>query len=152
MITFPNYEKDRKDRLRFFNKKDFKKATVLDLGCNEGGMLKKAKEWGAIKTLGVDYDSELKPDVVADLDEFDWSIIPESDVVMVLSVTNWVKNPQRLVEEAEKKCKKVFYFEGHQQEYVKDNFAELFINSQLEWRKLGEVPNRRPFYRGVRKS
>lgn len=151
MIKFSDYEKDRKDRLKFFNKKDFKGATVLDLGCNAGGMLNRAKEWGAKETLGIDYDQELNPDIVADLDEFDFKI-PDFDVVMILSVTKWVKDPKRLVEEAEKKCRKVMYFEGHQQEYEPDNFKELFIDSQLEWRKLGEVPNRRPFYRGIRRS
>ena len=151
MIKFPNYERDRKDRFKFFKKKDFKNASVLDLGCNAGGMLDKVKEWGAINTLGIDYDTDLKPDIVADLDDFDFNI-PEFDVVMILSITKWVKDPKRLVREAEMKCKKIMYFEGHQQDYEQDNFKELFSNSQLEWRKLGEIPNRRPFYRGVRKS
>ena len=153
MIKFPDYEKDRKDRYKYFNKEDFK-GTVLDIGCNAGGMLDKAKEWGAKEVLGIDYDKEFKREGIRieDLDEIDWSTIQDADVVMILSVTKWVKNPKRLVEEAEKKCKKVMYFEGHQQDYERDNFKELFSNSQLEWRKLGEVPNRRPFYRGTRRG
>lgn len=151
MIKFPNYQRDRKNRYELFIKKDFKNASVLDIGCNKGEVLDKAKEWGSKETLGIDYDKELNPDIVADLDEFDFKI-PDFDVVLILSVTKWVKNPKKLVEEAEKKCKKVMYFEGHQQDYERDNFKELFIDSQLEWRKLGEVPNRRPFYRGIRRS
>lgn len=152
MIKFPDYQRDRKNRYEFFNKEDFKNASVLDVGCNDGEVLDKAKEWGALHTLGIDYDKDCTPDIVADVDSFDFNLIPDFDVVMILSVTKWVKNPKRLVEEAEKKCKKVMYFEGHQQDYERDNFKELFDGSQLEWRKLGEVPNRRPFYRGVRRS
>ena len=154
MIKFPDYQKDREDRYKFFIKEDFKGASILDLGCNAGDVLKKAKEWGASEVLGIDYDESFERNdiIIDDLDRLDFSQLPEFDVVMILSVVKWVKNPKRLVQEAEKKCKKVMYFEGHQQDYEQDNFKELFTDSRLEWRKLGEVPNRRPFYRGVRKS
>lgn len=156
--TFPQYQEaeQRKpeNRSQFFRKEDFVGSSVLDLGCNAGEMLEQAKRFGAASTFGVEYDEQVvlpgRNILIADLDTVDWELIPESDVVMILAVTHWVKDAKRLVKEAEKKCKKVFYFEGHQQEYVKDNFNELFSDSQFTWEKLGETPVARPFYRGVR--
>lgn len=157
MEKFPHYQESEQrkieNRIGLFVPSDFEGASVLDLGCNSGEMLVQAKSWGAREIFGVEYDKDvILPDrniMLADLDTVDWNTLPCADVVMLLAVTHWVKEPKRLCKMAEQKCKKVFYYEGHQQEYVPDNFAELFGGSKMKWEKLGENPERRPFYRGT---
>ena len=147
---FENYQKDRQsqERLKYFNQEDFKNASVLDLGANEGAFENIAKEWGAKKYKGIDKEPRGKNVEMVDLDNANWRKIPRSDVVLMLSIGKYLKNLQEVFTKAENKTKKVMYFEDHQQEYEPDRFNSL--KKQLKWEKLGETPNKRPFYRGLR--
>ena len=115
--------------------------------------MSQAIRWGAKSVLGIEGEKSVLPvnAILADLDQFNFGLIADFDVVLLLSVIKYVKDPERLIKNAENKCKKIMYFEGHQQQYEKDNFNELIYDTQFVWKKLGETPMARPFYRGVRK-
>jgi len=88
---------------------DFKDKTVLDLGCNVGAMLHHLPEIRA--GLGVDYDSKCidaaikianilgRKNLLFSINDFDknkgW-VVPNADIVFLLSIGSWVKSWREL--------------------------------------------------------
>lgn len=137
--------KGRRNPLRRLKKipLNFKNKTVLDLGCNIGGMLFPIQDkikWG----YGYDYDSdainlanELKEKnkfnnlefFICDFEK-DKLDFPETDIVFMLSIANWVKNWKELIEITKPN---ILVFEAHgndkkkkqQFEFLKEKYKKV---------------------------
>jgi len=159
-----------KNRIKYYHINDFKKASVLDIGCNMGQMSFQAEKWGASQVIGVEYDrvawkkailnkKQLKSSVIFTLDDIDnplfWRGINPSDVVLFLAVfgTKELKDRFSILNKACLKTKNVMYFEGHRKAktnvYVK-NILQYTDFSQIEF--LGTVGKKRAFLRCSRET
>lgn len=159
------------DRVKYFDKNDFKNSSVLDLGCNEGQMSFQSIEWGSSRVLGVEYDDipllkavehnkQLEYNIkfiVDDLDNFlFWNSIGRYDVVLFLSVygTRDLKCREGILSRVCQKTKKVMYFEGHNYKpdlpiYI-DALTKYTDFSHFEYR--GRTDRNRPFIRCSRET
>ena len=147
------------ERTSLFRPEDFKGATVLDLGCNIGQMMYQAMKWGATDVIGVEVEPNhakharrlLKCGVIiGDLEHrMTWDRIPKCDVVLLLSVVRWMRDPVKLMKRASEKTHKAMYFEGHPRRFVPDIYRQALFRhtsfSRIE--RLGETPLERPFFR-----
>ena len=112
---------------RYYN---FQGKSVLDLGCNTGGMILHLHD---IKSaIGVDFDpacidfasylsKKLMTDIsydfkVRDLNEYDLSDIPNVDVAFILSLGSWVKDWRGLYERVCQKASSIFLETNNAQE------------------------------------
>jgi 2-polyprenyl-3-methyl-5-hydroxy-6-metoxy-1,4-benzoquinol methylase len=103
--------------------------TVLDLGCNAGGMLFEMQKYSPGQCLGVEYDSEKVliaqqiaaynglnnvKFIQADVDHTDaHQLSGPYDVVFCLALEKHIQNPPKLYELLSQVTREVLYFEGN---------------------------------------
>lgn len=152
-------------RLSFFDPKDFKNSSVLDLGCNTGQMSYQAEEWGASNIIAVDYDKEAIKKakeiskkinsnvmfVVDDLENnFFWLTVEPHDVVLFLAIIGNIESEKRysVLSKACLKTKNVLYFEGHAKKSIDGYIKNIMDNTDFtNIMYLGQSPHERPFFR-----
>jgi 2-polyprenyl-3-methyl-5-hydroxy-6-metoxy-1,4-benzoquinol methylase len=139
-------QRDSSKRLNRFglNTKIMKGRTVLDLGCNIGGVLFEAQKYQPAKCIGIEYDKE-KVEIARQITAFSGlhnicfftgdiekltvdEIGGAFDIVFCFAVEAHIKKKRRLFRTLGKVTKGTLYFEGNSssdpeiiQKYLKDN-------------------------------
>lgn len=157
------------DRLKYFDREDFKDAAVLDIGSNIGQMSFQAIDWGAKKVLAVEYDKaahlealtineKLKKNINFVLDDVDnpffWMSIGSFDTSLFLSIidTKELESRYGILSKVCMKTKKVMYFEGHS---IGECHLSKYIRNILDYTDFTEIVykgniTRRPFIKCTR--
>lgn len=101
----------------------FKGKTVLDVGCNNGFLCRKAKDAGATKVVGIDEGTcidiarAMNPDIEfwrLDLDSQEFrNFLPNFDITFCCSVLTHLKNPNGLLDLLDLRTKHIMYFESN---------------------------------------
>ena len=136
--------RDCAQRIRMFDTVDFAGKSVLDLGCNLGGMLFEARRLGAAQLTGIECESALIERAVsindshragirficADIEDiFATDTLDERyDTILLLAVlyTSSFRDRNKLLAEISQRCD-VLYIEGHNGQ----DFAWYF--NLMEW-------------------
>ena len=94
-------------------------ATVLDMGCGDGGVLLYMKSKKNFNALGADVSdvalnflTSKGIDIIKfDINDFESiDTLPEVDYVLMLEVLEHMQNPEKFLKEISKKAKKVLFF------------------------------------------
>jgi len=141
-IPFPEFEhlggrRDCKVRFERFEigPKDLTGKSVIDLGCNVGGMVFEALNRGSVSAIGVDHNPKfigIAKEVAGfknierhvnfiehDLDTFNTDA--QFDVSFCLAVDLWVKNANRLYNLLGRITKETLYLESHREYQARTN-------------------------------
>lgn len=161
----------------FFHIEDFKNASVLDIGFDQGTMSFQALKWGAREVLGVEYDKEkvqkgydsIKNLCIADritfiCDDIEhyafWNNVKPRDVTLLLPVidTNNTKTKYSTIAHLASKTKNAMYVEGCSGHSYREYFDDLLAFTDFTCIEFkGETGThqdgfRRPFFRCSRET
>lgn len=108
---------------------DLKRWSVLDIGCNIGAFLLECHKRGATTLSGIEpnndwrwlcegifYEKNIEAAIGTDIDD----VIEPHDLVLLLSISHLVYDPQSLVDKAWKFTKKLFILEVNDRLQTKD--------------------------------
>lgn len=118
-------------------------ATVLDVGCGDGGVLLHMLKHKSFKATGADtsqyaldfLNSQGVNTILLDLEEADSaSQLPESDYVLLLEVLEHIQSPEHFLKKIEGKAHKAIFFSFPNTGYLRYRLRLLFGSFPLQWR------------------
>ncbi len=160
-----SYEKQRGDhkvRVSRFFPEDIVGKTIIDFGCNEGGILFACADLGAKRVIGVDYNEwcigraqkkakkkERKNAtfLVGDMENKGlFARLPQADTVFLLAIldTSHFANRRAVLTNVSRMAKRAFYYEGHcsPSTHVKRMYEMLLYTPFTRFEYLGRFEGR----------
>lgn len=137
--------------------KDLMGWDVLDVGCNIGAFLLEASHRRARKLWGVEPNNDWRWLATGILNEYYWTnniiltpdikgIYGKADLVLLLSVTHLIDNPQKLINETWNKTKKLLIIE------VNDRLQKIPIKLPEGAKLYGKNKDNRSVYHCVKNN
>lgn len=157
-----NNRSNNDERAARFFPQDIVNCSLMDFGCNEGGVLLACKKLGAKEMIGIDYNAWCIEQarwkalqsgltdaffLVGDMENKGlYTQLPKVDTVFLLAIldTSGFSNKQAILSQIAFHAKKALYYEGHvtPESHVK-RFYELFLHTDFtRFEFLGRFDNR----------